>query len=141
MKELNLLNGKVGQARFSIEDSNIEMPEKAYVCAASLKYAYVDQQKTDEVTKISLECVDAKTAVVASREGLDLGAFPTFTCEIEDAELVASLKGQFENFVGKQLSTRGANLALKWVRSGDRGSWNGLKLILNKPSFTQATEK
>jgi len=141
MKRQNLITTKISDLRFPIAGSNVDVPKVAVIVDASNKFAYIDGEQTDTVTKISLSLIDEKTVVVAKQAGLDMSSLPTFAAEIQGTDAVAQLKDHADKLIDQKIPTESASLALRWIGFGDRGRWGGLKLIFDHFQSTSPSIK
>lgn len=128
----DMMQPKIGELRFPVLGSNVEVPEVVLVTSATARQAYVNGEKTDTISKIALTVVDSKLAEIAKENGLSIESFPTIFAEIQDTKIVKALaEGLEEKVVGKVIPTKGALIALRWTGFGDRGRWGGIKLVFS----------
>ena len=134
MKKINLNATKLGQVRFSKDSFSVPNFGTVVSARASVKRDENGKPIQNSIAKIQLELVNSKTLNMVLQDGGDIADLATFSAEVVAEEEVLS-RFNLESLVGKSISLKNAQVALKLVSRGSEGSWGGFKLVLDNIIF------
>ena len=134
MKKINLNATKLGQVRFSKDSFSVPNFGTVVSARASVKRDENGKPIQNSIAKIQLELVNSKTLNMVLQDGGDIADLATFSAEVVAEEEVLS-RFNLESLVGKSISLKNAQVALKRVSRGSEGSWGGFKLVLDNIIF------
>ena len=134
MKKINLNATKLGQVRFSKDSFSVPNFGTVVSARASVKRDENGKPIQNSIAKIQLELVNSKTLNMVLQDGGDIADLATFSAEVVAEEEVLS-RFNLESLVGKSITLKNAQVALKWVSRGSEGSWGGFKLVLDNIIF------
>jgi len=139
---ITLSEATLKDLRISAKGSNVKIPKSALVTTARIteKRNENNEAISGSRAKIVLNAVDANTAHELEKLNIEIKQLKGFVIEIEGTDdFLMSI--DVKELIGKEYSLEKAEIAMLWVRNGNNGSYNALKLVLSELKQVTVNEK